>query len=167
MDITYDELFALRLNYQDYFNDEFLIIKRLKEDLYLRINNIEEVNNLRIIRIKVGDRSKSRFHRALIEMTYSSKIISMFKENNFIDLDRVICYSPSIFFGKAVKWIKNTHRVPAYLVIRDIFPKWALDARLLKKGLIYYYFKYCSPIPRTILSILNYKILLLFYYYKK
>jgi O26-antigen biosynthesis N-acetyl-L-fucosamine transferase len=107
-----------------------------------KLYNIEEVNNLRIIRIKVGDRSKSRFHRALIEMTYSSKIISIFKENNFIDLDRVICYSPSIFFGKAVKWIKNTHRVPAYLVIRDIFPKWALDARLLKKGLIYYYFKY-------------------------
>jgi O26-antigen biosynthesis N-acetyl-L-fucosamine transferase len=51
--------------------------------------------------------------------------------------DLIIFYSPSIFFGALVKNLKALWCCPSYLVHRDIFPRWALDAGVLKPGLIY------------------------------
>ena len=51
--------------------------------------------------------------------------------------DLIIFYSPSIFFGALVHKLKQLWNCPSYLVHRDIFPKWALDAGALKPGLVY------------------------------
>lgn len=56
--------------------------------------------------------------------------------------DLVVYYSPTIFFGPLVKRLKELYSCPAYLVLRDIFPQWAVDAGVLKKGAVYRYFKY-------------------------
>lgn len=45
----------------------------------------------------------------------------------------VVWYSPSIFWGPLVKRIKERWNCPSYLVLRDIFPDWALDLGLLTK----------------------------------
>lgn len=102
----------------------------------------EEKGNLTTHRIRVADRTKSRINRAFIERSYSSKIISTLRDLNNRQFDRIICYSPSIFFGKALNWLKKISDTKIYLIIRDIFPRWAVDAGLLKKGLVYYYFKW-------------------------
>lgn len=103
---------------------------------------VAEENGARVIRIGVGDRKRSRIRRALIERTYSRRIIETLKQVPDISCDGVICYSPSIFFGAAVSWLKKQRGVKAYLILRDIFPKWALEAGLLRKGPVYQYFKY-------------------------
>jgi glycosyltransferase involved in cell wall biosynthesis len=54
----------------------------------------------------------------------------------------IVFYSPSIFFGALVRRLKRLWGVPAYLVLRDIFPQWAVDAGVLKKGFIYRYFRH-------------------------
>ena len=51
--------------------------------------------------------------------------------------DLIIFYSPSIFFGALVQKLKKLWKCPSYLVHRDIFPRWALDAGVLKPGLVY------------------------------
>lgn len=55
--------------------------------------------------------------------------------------DGIVWYSPSIFFGPLVEKLKVASQCPSYLILRDIFPEWAVDMGLLKKGLVYRYFK--------------------------
>ena len=55
--------------------------------------------------------------------------------------DLVAYYSPTIFFGPLVRRLKRLWGCRAYLILRDIFPQWAVDAGTLRKGLPYLYFK--------------------------
>lgn len=51
--------------------------------------------------------------------------------------DLIVFYSPTIFFAALVRRLKRLWGCPAYLVLRDIFPKWALDAGLIRKGVVF------------------------------
>ena len=51
--------------------------------------------------------------------------------------DGVIWYSPAIFHAPLVRWLKRQSRAPGYLIIRDIFPQWALDTGVIKPGIAY------------------------------
>jgi glycosyltransferase involved in cell wall biosynthesis len=52
-----------------------------------------------------------------------------------------VFYSPTIFFGDLVNQLKTIWGCPAYLILRDIFPKWAVDAGLIRKGMVYRYLR--------------------------
>jgi len=56
--------------------------------------------------------------------------------------DGVIWYSPSIFFGPFIRYLKKQSQCRSYLILRDIFPQWAVDLGLMKKGLPYLFFKW-------------------------
>jgi hypothetical protein len=51
--------------------------------------------------------------------------------------DGVVWYSPSIFHGPLVQALKRQSRCPSYLIIRDIFPEWAVDMGLIGRGVPY------------------------------
>jgi glycosyltransferase involved in cell wall biosynthesis len=53
----------------------------------------------------------------------------------------VVFYSPTIFFGELVGRLKDIWQCPSYLILRDIFPKWAVDTGILHEGIIYRYLK--------------------------
>jgi glycosyltransferase involved in cell wall biosynthesis len=55
--------------------------------------------------------------------------------------DAVVWYSPSIFFGPLVRALKRESKCRSYLILRDIFPDWAVDLGLLKRGAAYRVFK--------------------------
>ncbi len=55
--------------------------------------------------------------------------------------DGLIWYSPTIFLGALVEKLRKESGCRTYLILRDIFPEWAVDMGLLKKGAIYRYFK--------------------------
>ena len=98
-------------------------------------------HNLQIVRIRSLVRQHGMIGRLMAEKSYSNKVIKYLKRIDNIQCDGIICYAPSIFYGKAIKWLKNKYHSKAYLVVRDIFPKWVLDSGLLKKGVLYSYFK--------------------------
>ena len=102
----------------------------------------DSLDSIRIIRIRVPTRNYGMIGRLIAEISYSSRIKKTLKQIEHLECDAVICYSPSIFFGDAVKWIKEKFGVKAYLVLRDIFPKWVVDAGIIRKGLLYRFFKY-------------------------
>ncbi|ARZ02552.1 glycosyltransferase WbuB [Yersinia ruckeri] len=55
----------------------------------------------------------------------------------------IVYYSPSIFWGGLVARIKKRCRCPAYLVLRDLFPQWVVDAGMMRQGsIIERYFRY-------------------------
>lgn len=55
--------------------------------------------------------------------------------------DGVVWYSPTIFLGPLVNRIKRTHACRGYLIVRDLFPDWAVDAGVMRKGLAYRFLK--------------------------
>ena len=96
-----------------------------------------------ILRIRTGRiKGAGRFVRAINEIRLSPVMWkagkSFFRENS---CDLIIFYSPSIFFGPLVERLKKMWNCKAYLILRDIFPQWAVDAGVLRKGLAYRLFK--------------------------
>ena len=59
----------------------------------------------------------------------------------FVQWDAIVWYAPSIFLGLLVGVLKRSADCRSYLILRDIFPEWALDMGLLRRGLIYRFFK--------------------------
>ena len=49
-----------------------------------------------------------------------------------MSVDGIIYYSPSIFFHPLVRALKSMWSCRSYLVLRDIFPQWAIDTGILK-----------------------------------
>ncbi|EOC3068945.1 glycosyltransferase family 4 protein [Cronobacter malonaticus] len=56
--------------------------------------------------------------------------------------DGIVYYSPSIFWGGLVKKLKAHCQCPAYLILRDLFPQWVIDAGMIKNdSVIAQYFR--------------------------
>jgi glycosyltransferase involved in cell wall biosynthesis len=105
---------------------------------------IEHKGSMKIVRIQSRLRKMGMIGRLISEMSYSSKLIKTIKQidDGSSSYDGVICFSPSIFYGDAINFIRKKYTAKAYLICRDIFPKWAVDSGVLKKGPLYWYFKY-------------------------
>ncbi len=54
--------------------------------------------------------------------------------------DGVLWYAPSIFHGPLANSLKKPSGCKGYLIIRDIFPEWAVDMGLMGRGLPYRFF---------------------------
>lgn len=54
--------------------------------------------------------------------------------------DGVVWYAPSIFHGPFVSSLKKRRHLRSYLIVRDIFPEWAVDMGLMNRGFIYRFF---------------------------
>jgi O26-antigen biosynthesis N-acetyl-L-fucosamine transferase len=100
-------------------------------------------DNLLIARAKAGKiKSANKTLRAIREIQLSTNLWRRAK--NFLyenRCDLILFYSPSIFFGPLVTKLKSLWGCPAYLILRDIFPEWAVDAGILRRGLVYRFFR--------------------------
>jgi glycosyltransferase involved in cell wall biosynthesis len=65
------------------------------------------------------------------------------RKSPFSDIrwDGVVWYSPTIFLGPIANALRKKSGCRSYLIIRDIFPEWAVDMGLLGRGLPYRFFK--------------------------
>jgi O26-antigen biosynthesis N-acetyl-L-fucosamine transferase len=100
-------------------------------------------DGLHIVRVRTGGiKRASKVLRALRETRLSATIWNAAQEIFRAHRgDLIVFYSPTIFFGGLVSRLKALWNCPAYLILRDIFPQWAVDAGLLRKGLIWKYFR--------------------------
>jgi glycosyltransferase involved in cell wall biosynthesis len=119
-------------------------------DYNLKSNmKISTLDGVEIISFKSGKiKNVSKVKRAINETLLSynawSRCKKYFIENPH---DMIVYYSPSIFFGSLVRQLKKLWGVQSYLILRDIFPQWAIDNSLLKENsLITKYFKYFEKV---------------------
>jgi len=93
--------------------------------------------------------------RILILRTFGEFILSRFFIKNskklndyFKNIDLIISYSPTIFFGPYIKFLKKEFNIKkSYLILRDIFPQWIIDLNILdKRNPIYFIFKYYEKV---------------------
>ncbi|MBB1411671.1 glycosyltransferase family 4 protein [Pseudoalteromonas sp. SG44-17] len=104
----------------------------------------QSIEGVKVWRFSSGPiKDVGKVARALNETLLSFRAWSAIRNHVFEDtFDGVIYYSPSIFFSGLVNNIKQRCNCNSYLVLRDLFPQWVIDAGMIKQGsLIARYFK--------------------------
>lgn len=109
------------------------------------IYSISMIDGIKVWCFKSGPlKDVGKAKRAINETLLSFRAWRAFKHLIQHDtFDGIVYYSPSIFWGDLVKKIKQRCQCPSYLVLRDMFPQWVIDAGMLKAGSpIEKYFRY-------------------------
>jgi hypothetical protein len=69
--------------------------------------------------------------------------------------DGVVWYAPSIFHGPLVSKLKKMSSCKGYLILRDIFPEWAVDMGLMGRGLPYQFFKVIARYQYSVADVIG------------
>jgi glycosyltransferase involved in cell wall biosynthesis len=105
---------------------------------------IEECNGVEVLRLKAPATKDIGYIRRVFNeclMPFAMMIGLKRSPLALTQWEGVVWYSPTIFLGPIVKKLKETSKCKSYLIIRDIFPAWALDMGILSKAPPYYFFK--------------------------
>ncbi len=105
---------------------------------------IESWNGVRVVRLKTPPTTGlDYFRRAIGEFLMPVFMLLKLRLSPLRNekWDAVVWYSPTIFLGLVVSAIKSSSKCKAYLIIRDIFPEWAVDIGLIGRGIPYRIFK--------------------------
>lgn len=106
--------------------------------------SLEDHDGVQVLRLR-APRTKdiSYVKRALGELFMPFVMLRNLRKSplSTVMWDGVVWYAPSIFFGPIVKVLKKASGCRGYLIIRDIFPEWAVDMGLMGRGLPYRFFK--------------------------
>ncbi len=103
----------------------------------------EERDGVQILRLKAPQTKDIGYvRRTFREIAMPFAMLRRFRESPLASeqWDGVIWYSPSIFHGLLANFLKNVSNCKGYLIIRDIFPEWAVDMGLMGRGLPYRFF---------------------------
>lgn len=104
---------------------------------------IEEMDGFQVLRLK-SPRTKdvNYARRTLSEFLMPFFMKRGYKKSPLRDekWDGVVWYAPSIFHAPFVNYLKKTSDCKGYLIIRDVFPEWAVDMGLIGRGIIYRFF---------------------------
>jgi glycosyltransferase involved in cell wall biosynthesis len=106
--------------------------------------SLHQEGNFEILRLRAMEtKDVSYSRRALAEHLLSSFMVRNLRKSPLNDqkYDGIVWYSPSIFLGGLVAKLKQASNCRSYLILRDIFPEWAVDMGLIGRGMIYRYFK--------------------------
>lgn len=105
---------------------------------------IENLEGIEIVNLKTPNtKDISYIRRFFAEFFMSFAMIRNLKRTKYNNYkwDFLIWYSPTIFHGPLVSYIKKSNNLKSYLIIRDIFPEWAFDMGILKIGYKYNFLK--------------------------
>jgi glycosyltransferase involved in cell wall biosynthesis len=104
---------------------------------------LEEFDGAQVLRLK-APRTKDigYVRRTLAELAMPFAMFRNLRKSPLAKerWDGVVWYAPSIFHGPSVSALKKSSRCKSYLIIRDIFPEWAVDMGLMGRGLPYRFF---------------------------
>ncbi|MBR7784199.1 glycosyltransferase family 4 protein [Undibacterium luofuense] len=104
---------------------------------------LEEFDGAQVLRLK-APRTKDidYVRRTLAELVMPFVMLRNLRKSPLAKerSDAVVWYAPSIFHGPLVRALTKSSRCKSYLVIRDIFPEWAVDMGLMGRGLPYRFF---------------------------
>jgi glycosyltransferase involved in cell wall biosynthesis len=105
---------------------------------------ISDESGMKVLRVKTSSLLnvnvvKKGIANLLLPKQYLKAIKKHYKN---IDFDLIILPTPPITLYKVVSALKKKHKIPVYLILRDIFPQNAIDLGMIsKKGAIYKYFR--------------------------
>jgi len=104
---------------------------------------LEDFGGARVLRLKAPQTKDINYvWRTLGELAMPFAMRHHLKRSPLADerWDGVVWYAPSIFHGPMAEALKTASGCKGYLIIRDIFPEWAVDMGLMGRGLPYRFF---------------------------
>lgn len=105
--------------------------------------SLEKFDGTEVLRLK-APRTKDigYVRRTLGEFTMPFAMLRQFQKSPLCNerWEGVVWYAPSIFHGPLASALKSRSNCKGYLIIRDIFPEWAVDMGLMGRGLPYRFF---------------------------
>ena len=104
---------------------------------------MEEMDGVKVLRLKAPKiKDVGYVRRTFGELLMPFAMLRQLRKSPlaFERWDGVIWYAPSIFHGPLAKTLKDRSKCAGYLIIRDIFPEWAVDMGLMGRGLPYRFF---------------------------
>jgi glycosyltransferase involved in cell wall biosynthesis len=134
-------MYELALELTEKKHEVTVIIPSETVDTAISINNLDGFSLILVRSPKLKDIGYLR--RVFAEFITPYLIFFRLRHSPIFekDIDGIIWYSPSIFFGPLISKLKRIFQCKSYLILRDIFPDWAVDLGLMKKGIPYYFFK--------------------------
>ena len=105
---------------------------------------LEELNGVHVLRLAAPHTKDIGYVRRTIgEFLLPFAMLRHLRQSplGIVQWDGVVWYSPTIFLGPMAKALKRASGCKGYLILRDIFPEWAVDMGLLQRGLPYRFFK--------------------------
>ena len=106
---------------------------------------LERTDGIRVLRVRTP-RTKdiSYIRRTMNEMLLPYVLLRAIRNAKLSEQlwDGVIWYSPTIFLGPVVRYLRRANSCRSYLILRDIFPEWAVDMGLMRRGIPYWFFKW-------------------------
>jgi glycosyltransferase involved in cell wall biosynthesis len=104
---------------------------------------LEQMDGVQVLRLK-APRTKDigYVRRTLGELAMPFAMLRQFRKSPLATekWDGVVWYAPSIFHGPLASALKKSSGCKGYLIIRDIFPEWAVDMGLMGRGMPYRFF---------------------------
>lgn len=105
---------------------------------------LEDMHGVQVLRLKAPKTKDTNYvRRTISEFLMPFVMLRNLQKSPFADVrwDGVVWYSPTIFLGPFANALKKASACRSYLIIRDIFPEWAVDMGLMGRGLAYRFFK--------------------------
>ena len=110
------------------------------------VERLESEGDVQVLRVR-APRTKDvpYWRRTLAELVLPWILLRGLRRSALRDdhWDGVVWYSPTIFLGPLARAVKRQYACRGYLIVRDLFPDWAVDAGVMRRGgLPYRFFKW-------------------------
>jgi glycosyltransferase involved in cell wall biosynthesis len=118
----------------------------------------ERLEGIEVLRVAAPPtRAASFVRRALAEMWLPFAMYRNIRKSPFrrTKWDIVAWYSPPIFFGPLIWKLRRNSGARTYLILRDIFPEWAVDLGLVRKGPVYLVFKAIAALQYAVAEVIG------------
>lgn len=121
-------------------------------------SRIETCNGVRVVRLRTPKTKDVGYLRRTVgEFLMPFAMLRNLRKTILADeqWDGIAWYSPSIFLGPIVMALRKASNCPSYLIIRDIFPEWAVDMGLMGTGLPYRFFKRIAKYQYSVADVIG------------
>ncbi len=119
---------------------------------------LETLDGIEVLRVAAPEtRSPSLVRRAVAELWLPFVMLRNIRRSPLRAQawDLLVWYSPPIFFGPLIWALRKASGARTYLILRDIFPEWAVDLGVLRKGPSYLFFKAVAALQYALADVIG------------
>lgn len=119
---------------------------------------LETLDGIEVLRVAAPEtRSPSLVRRAIAELWLPFAMLRNIRKSPLRAQawDLLVWYSPPIFFGPLIWALRWASGARTYLILRDIFPEWAVDLGVLRRGPSYLFFKAVAALQYALADVIG------------